>query len=69
MSSLTQEDKEWMALTMENASFKAIDAHREKEHGPLNDRLDDTRKTVWVGAGIAAAVGALLGKLLPGNGS
>ena len=37
--SLTDEDKDWFRLTVENATLKAQDAHVEKHHVPLENKI------------------------------
>ncbi len=37
--SLEDSDKEWLALTLENAALKAHARHMEVDHKPVSDKL------------------------------
>jgi hypothetical protein len=56
---LSDDDKDWLRATLENTTLKALEVHRKDEHRPLEDRLDETRRHVWIGSGVALAVGTL----------
>lgn len=60
-----EDDRELLRLLIKEAVQDGFQAHRETDHAKLNEKLDATRKQVWLGAGIVLAVGAFFSKILP----
>jgi len=54
-----QDDRELLRLLIKEAVTDGFADHRKTDHVPLEDRLDGTRKQVWMGLGGIAALGAL----------
>ena len=62
----TDEDKQFLSLVVENATLKAFDAHREKDHTPLEARIDrvagSVSRKIWKATGaVVASVATLEG--------
>jgi hypothetical protein len=64
---MTDDEKELLRLLVKEAVTDGMTAHVKNVHDRLDDRLDDTRKKVWMGAGIATALSVVFGKLLGGH--
>jgi hypothetical protein len=60
----TEDDRELLRLLIKEAVQDGFEAHREHDHAKLDERLDQTRRQVWMGAGIVLAVSALMSKLV-----
>lgn len=56
---LTDEDKEWFATQMKLSTLEGFNAHRKDDHAPLEEKLDSTRKMVWLGTGGTAVIAAV----------
>lgn len=56
-------DRELLRLLISEAVRDGFDTHRERDHKPLEEKLDQTRRQVWMGAGITLAFSTMLGKL------
>jgi hypothetical protein len=62
----TDELAEFLSLKVENAVDKGVAAAMDKheaKHRELESRLDDTRKHVWMGMGIASALSVGFSKI------
>lgn len=59
-----EDDRELLRLLIKEAVQDGFALHREHDHARLEERLDSTRKQVWMGAGIVLAASALLSKLV-----
>ena len=60
-----EDDRELLRLLIKEAVHDGFQAHRETDHAKLDERLDQTRRQVWIGAGLVMAASALLSKVLP----
>lgn len=60
-----EDDRELLRLLIKEAVQDGFTAHREHDHAKLDERLDQTRRQVWIGAGIVMAASALLSKVMP----
>lgn len=58
-----EDDRELLRLLIKEAVQDGFKAHRDTEHVRLDERLDATRKQVWIGAGIVLAASAFLSKV------
>lgn len=60
-----EDDRELLRLLIKEAVQDGFQAHRETDHAKLDERLDQTRRQVWIGAGVVMAASALLSRILP----
>jgi hypothetical protein len=61
---LDDKDKEWLALTLENAHLKAAERHRKEDHEPLEQAVASMKaksavNSRWMKAALTAAASAL----------
>jgi len=61
---LSEDDREWLSLTMENAHLKAFDKHKSEDHQHLEEKVDKLSGKVsslnhWIKAALATALGAV----------
>ena len=58
-------DREILKLLIKDAVAEGMKEHQREVHAPMEARLDETRRIVWLGVGGVSLLSVLLRKLWP----